>query len=132
MEARLNYAGARIGADLEAQLQEALPRYQAKLSIESLDVARLSPTMAGEIQATLRLQGSGFTEEQRRATLNLAVDSRNFTLAPGLTVRLQSSLAGQTLNLQELRVTSTPVQLTASGTLSAAQGGGSQLYPDAG
>ncbi len=124
VEARLEYAGARLGADLEAQLQESLPRYQAKLRIESLNVARLSPTMAGEIQATLQLQGSGFTEKQRRATLSLAVDSRNFTLAPGLTVRLQSNLAGQTLNLQELRVTSTPVQLNASGTLSAAQATG--------
>jgi autotransporter translocation and assembly factor TamB len=120
VEARLTYAGARIGADLEAQLQEPLPRYQAKLRVESLNVARLSPHMAGEIQTTLQLQGSGFTEEQRRATVNLAVDSRDFALAPGLTVRLQSTLAGQTLNLQELRVTSTPVQLTASGTLSAA------------
>jgi autotransporter translocation and assembly factor TamB len=120
VEARLTYAGARIGADLEAQLQESLPSYQARLRVESLNVARLSPTMAGEIQATLQLQGAGFTPEQRRATVNLAVDSRNFTLAPGLTVRLQSTLAGQTLNLQELRVTSTPVQLNASGTLSAA------------
>ena len=124
VEARLDYAGARIDANLEAQLQESLPRYQAKLRVESLNVARLSPTMAGEIQTTLQLQGSGFTAEQRRATLNLAVDSRNFTLAPGLTVRLQSNLAGQTLNLQELRLTSTPVQLNASGTLSAAQATG--------
>jgi autotransporter translocation and assembly factor TamB len=124
VEARLTYAGARIGADLEAQLQESLPRYQAKLRVESLDVAKLQPNLAGEIHTTLQLQGAGFTPEQRRATLNLTVDSRNFSLAPGLTVRLQSNLAGQTLNLQELRVTSTPVQLNASGTLSAAQQAG--------
>jgi autotransporter translocation and assembly factor TamB len=124
VDARMNYAGARIGANLEAQLREALPSYRVALNIESLDVAKLSPNMAGEIQTTLRLQGAGFTEAQRRATINLAVDSRNFTLAPGLTVRLQSSLAGQTLNLETFRVTSTPVQLTANGTLSAAQGGG--------
>jgi autotransporter translocation and assembly factor TamB len=122
--ARVTYAGARIAADLEARLQEALPRYQARLRVEALNIARLVPTMAGEMQATLQLQGSGFTEEERRATLNLTVDSRQFTLAPGLTVRLQSNIAGQTLNLQELRVTSTPVQLTASGALSAAQGTG--------
>ena len=30
--------------------------------MESLDVARLSPNLAGEMQATLQLQGSGFTE----------------------------------------------------------------------
>jgi autotransporter translocation and assembly factor TamB len=115
VEARLTYAGARIGADLEAQLQEALPRYQAKLRVESLDVAKLRPNLAGEIHTTLQLQGAGFTPEQRRATLNLAA---------GLTVRLNSNLVGQTLNLQELRVTSTPVQLNASGTLSAAQQAG--------
>jgi autotransporter translocation and assembly factor TamB len=124
VEARLTYAGARIGADLEAQLHEALPRYQVRLRVEALNVARLSPNLAGEMQATLQLQGSGFTEQERRASVNLAVDSRNFALAPGLTVRLQSTLAGQTLNLQELRVTSTPVQLNAGGSLSTAQGTG--------
>ena len=124
VEARFNYAGARIGANLEAQLREALPSYRVALNIESLDVAKLSPNMAGEMQTTLRLQGAGFTGAQRRATMNLAVDSRNFTLAPGLTVRLQGNLAGETLNLEGFRVTSTPVQLKASGTLSAAQGGG--------
>ena len=123
-EVRLTYAGAQISADLEAQLQESPPRYQGKLRVESLEIAKLSPTMAGDIQATLQLQGSGFTGEQRRATLNLAVDSRNFTLAPGLTVRVQSHLAGETVNLQELRVSSTPVQLTANGTLSTARDAG--------
>ena len=113
-------------------MHEALPRYQATLHIESLDVAKLSPNHGGGDPNHAAASGSGFTGEQRRATLNLAVDSRNFTLAPGLTVRLQSNLAGQTLNLQELRVTSTPVQLNASGTLSAAQAGGGELYPYAG
>jgi autotransporter translocation and assembly factor TamB len=123
VDARMTYAGARIGANLEAQLREALPSYRVALNIESLDVAKLSPNMAGELQTTLQLQGAGFTEAQRRATINLAVDSRNFTLAPGLTVRLQGNLAGQTLNLEGFRVTSTPVQVTASGTLSAAPKG---------
>lgn len=123
VDARMSYAGARIGANLEAQLREALPSYRVVLNIESLDVAKLSPNMAGELQTTLQLQGAGFTEAQRRATINLAVDSRNFTLAPGLTVRLQGNLAGQTLNLEGFRVTSTPVQLTASGMLSAAPKG---------
>jgi autotransporter translocation and assembly factor TamB len=121
VEARIQYAGARIGVDLEAHLQEVLPRYRATLRVEGLDVARLSPTMAGALQATLQLQGAGFAEEQRRATVNLTVDSRNFTPVPGLSLRLQSTLAGQTLDLQEFRLTSTPVQLTASGTLSAAR-----------
>jgi autotransporter translocation and assembly factor TamB len=124
VEARFTYAGAQIGANLEAQLREALPSYRVALHIESLDVAKLSPNLAGEMHTTLRLQGTGFTGAQRRATMHLAVDSRNFTLAPGLTVRFQGNLAGDTLNLEGFRVTSTPVQLTASGTLSAAQGGG--------
>jgi autotransporter translocation and assembly factor TamB len=124
VDARVTYAGAQIGANLEAQLRQDLPRYSAQLNVESLNVARLSPGMAGELQATLRLQGSGFTPEQRRADLSLAVDSRNFTVAPGLTVRLQSSLAGETLNLERFRVDSTPVQFNASGALSAAQDSG--------
>jgi autotransporter translocation and assembly factor TamB len=124
VEARLNYAGARIGADLAAQLQESVPRYQAMLRVETLDIARLLPNLAGQIDTTLQLQGAGFTEEQRQATVDLAVDTRNFGLAPGLTVRLHSTLAGKTLDLERLRVSSTPVQLTANGVLSAAPGSG--------
>ncbi|HSF33421.1 MAG TPA: translocation/assembly module TamB domain-containing protein [Candidatus Tectomicrobia bacterium] len=117
VEARLTYAGARIAANLEAQWQEALPRYRAKLRVEALNIARLMPDLAGEFQASLQLQGSGFTAEERRATVDLALDSQHFGLAPGLTVRLQSTLAGDMLNLQELRVSSTPMQLAASGSL---------------
>jgi autotransporter translocation and assembly factor TamB len=120
-ELRLTYAGAQIGADLDAQLQEAPPRYQARLRVDGLNIARLAPNLTGELQTALQLQGSGFTAEQRRATLQLTVDSRNLSVAPGLTVRLQSQLAGQTLDLQELRVASEPAQLIASGRLSTAR-----------
>ena len=46
VEARLTYAGARIGADLEAQLHEALPRYQVRLRVEALNVASRGELMA--------------------------------------------------------------------------------------
>lgn len=118
VEVRLQYAGARISANLQAQLQETLPRYQATLRVEALEVAKLWPNLAGEIHTTLQLQGVGFTGEERRVALNLAVDSRNLTLAPGLMVRLQANMAGDTLNVEGLRLTSTPLQLTARGALS--------------
>jgi autotransporter translocation and assembly factor TamB len=61
VEARFNYAGARIGANLEAQLREALPSYRVALNIESLDVAKLSPNLAGEIQTNAAASGSRFS-----------------------------------------------------------------------
>jgi autotransporter translocation and assembly factor TamB len=124
VEARFTYAGAHIGADLAAQLQDPIPRYQATLRVEGLDVAKLRPELAGEIHTTLQLQGAGFAAGVRRAALNLAVDSRNLSVAPGLTVRLQATMAGEALNLEGLRVSSTPLQLTASGALSSAQTAG--------
>jgi autotransporter translocation and assembly factor TamB len=124
LEARLAYAGARLDAEVEAQLREEPPTYRAALHIDSLDVARLAPNLAGVVQARVQLHGAGFTPVQRRATVNMAVDSTNLNVAPGLTLRLQSSLAGDALDIQTLRVTSAPMQLTAGGTLSAAPGSG--------
>ena len=43
VEALLQYAGARIHADLSAQLQEPLPRYRAALRIDGLALAQVLP-----------------------------------------------------------------------------------------
>jgi autotransporter translocation and assembly factor TamB len=117
--ARLRYAGAQILADLGAQLQERLPRYQATLRVEGLEMANVLPAAQGRLQAQLQLQGAGFTPEQRRASLDLSVDTDQFTLAPGLTVRMQANLAGEAMRLDNLSVRSTPMTLTANGSLSA-------------
>lgn len=121
VEVRLQYAGAQILANLAAQLHERLPRYQATLRVDSLDTATLLPQAGGRLQAKLSLQGTGFAGPQRRASLTLVVDGANVTLAPGLTVRLQASMAGDAVRLEQLRVRSQPVDLTAQGTLSAAR-----------
>jgi autotransporter translocation and assembly factor TamB len=122
VEARLRYAGAQIVANLAAQLQEQLPRYRAMLRVDGLDVAQLLPQQRGQLQTQLRIEGAGFSPERRRATLDLRVESSAFSLMPGLTMRLQANLTGNALQLDALRLSSTPVELAASGTLSAAKG----------
>src|SRR5262249_14956732 len=120
LEARLQYAGAQLQANLSAQLQERLPRYQASLRLEGLALAQVLPQAQGHVQVTAKRQGRGFTPEQRQASLDLTVETTGFNLAPGLTTQLRASLNGAALQLARLQVRSTPVELTASGTLSAA------------
>jgi autotransporter translocation and assembly factor TamB len=121
VEAHLQYAGAQVQANLAAQLQERLPRYQATLRLEGLQLAQVLPAVQGRLQAKAQLQGQGFTGAQRQATFDLSVDTDGVNLAPGLMVRLQANLAGDALSLKQLRVRSAPVELVANGTLSATQ-----------
>lgn len=120
VEARLQYAGAQLQANLSAQLQERVPRYQGTLRLDGLDLARVLPAASGRLQATAQLQGTGLTPQQRQASLDLTVETTGFTLAPGLNAQLRATLTGTALQLARLQVRSTPVELTASGTLSAA------------
>ncbi len=116
--ARLRYAGARIEADLAAELQKALPNYQAKLLIQALDVAQFMPDTKGRINARIRLNGEGFDGKNRRANVALDLDSQNFALAPGLTTELRAKLQGDAVQLNTLYVKSDPVTLDAGGSLS--------------
>src|SRR5262249_17691337 len=116
----LQYAGARIHADLSAQLQESLPRYRAALHIDGLALAQVLPQAQGSLQARLQLQGRGWTEERRQSTLDATVETAGFNLAPGLTARLRATLNGTALQLEQLQVRSTVAELTAGGTLSTA------------
>ncbi|ETX09141.1 MAG: hypothetical protein ETSY2_01250 [Candidatus Entotheonella gemina] len=116
---RLRYAGARIDADLAAELQKALPSYRAKLDIQSLDVAQFAPDLPGRINASLSLNGEGFDGKNRRASVSLDLDSQNFALAPGLTTKLRAQLQGDAVQLNTLDVRSDPVTLNAGGSLSA-------------
>jgi translocation and assembly module TamB len=121
VEAHLQYAGGQIDAALSAQLQERLPRYQATLRLDGLDLAQVLPPAQGRLQARAQLQGTGVTEEQRRVTLAMTVETAGFTLAPGLAAQLRATLAGSALQLQRLNVHSAAAALTASGTLSTAR-----------
>jgi autotransporter translocation and assembly factor TamB len=119
VEARLQYAGAQVQANLAAQLQERLPRYQATLRLEGLQLAQVLPAVQGRLQAKAQLQGQGFTGAQRQATFDLSVATDGVNLAPDLMLRLQASLAGEALSLKQLHVRSAPAELVASGTLAA-------------
>jgi autotransporter translocation and assembly factor TamB len=118
VEALLQYAGARIHADLSAQLQEPLPRYRAALRIDGLALTQVLPQAQGALQARLQLQGRGWTGERRQSTLDATVETTGFNLAPGLTARLRATLSGTALQLEQLQVRSAAATLTASGTLS--------------
>jgi autotransporter translocation and assembly factor TamB len=118
VEALLQYAGARIHADLSAQLQEPLPRYRAALRLDGLALAQVLPQAQGTLQARLQLQGRGWTGERRQSTLDATVETTGFNLAPGLTARLRATLGGLALQLEQLQVRSTAATLNASGTLS--------------
>ncbi len=115
---RLRYAGARIEADLAAELQKALPSYRGKLDIRALDIAPFMPNLSGRLNARVQVQGQGFDEQNRRADVSLDLDSQNFVLAPGLTTELRAALQGNAVQLKTLYVRSDPVTLTAGGTLS--------------
>lgn len=119
--ARLQYAGARITSDIEAQLHGALPRYAASIRIQDLDTGRFLPGAAGALQATLSLRGSGISVDQRQASLDVQVDANRFSLLPGLSTRLRARVDGAAVRLEQLRVQSVPATLNASGSLSAAR-----------
>jgi autotransporter translocation and assembly factor TamB len=120
-EARLQYAGAQILADVAAQLQEPLPSYRMTVRVEGFNGATVLPEGQGLLNARLRLQGEGFTAEQRHANLDLTINTADFTLAPGLTAHLQTSLAGDAIRLENFGLRSVPVDVVASGTLSSAR-----------
>jgi autotransporter translocation and assembly factor TamB len=121
VEARLQYAGGQIQADLAAQLQEPLPRYRATLRLEGLELQQLLAAAQGRLQANVQLQGQGFSEDERQASVELSAATQGLNLAPDVTARLQASLSGEALRLQQFRLRSAPAELTASGTLSAAR-----------
>jgi autotransporter translocation and assembly factor TamB len=119
LAARLQYANAQVEADIVARLQERLPHYNATIRIDRLAMARLLPQMPGQLRALLQVQGVGFAPAQRRADLDMRVDTSGFPLAPGLTTHLRASLDGNAVRLTTLRAQSVPGTLEARGTLSA-------------
>jgi translocation and assembly module TamB len=116
---RLQYGGAQCTADVAVQLQEGMPRYAATLRVDALRVAHLLPEAQGQVRMQLRLQGVGFGGERRRVRLDMRGEVSDFTLAPGLRIRLRLGLAGAAVQLEELRVQSTLAKFVAGGTLSA-------------
>lgn len=121
VDLRLRYAEADITAALSAALQERLPRYNATLRISHLAVSALLPEQQGRVSAQVRLQGQGFSGPEQQARLDLDLDGEEVAFLPGLSSRMRLQLRGEAVQLDTLQVHSTPLQLQASGTLSAAR-----------
>lgn len=118
VEARLQYAGGQLSARLAAQLQAPTPRYSATLHADNLNVAHLLSGAQGTLRARLHIQGTGFTASQRRAEVELRLETSGLTLAPDLTARLQGSLRGNRVQIEEAQVRSALGTMVARGTLS--------------
>ena len=114
--ARLRYGEM----DVHVQGSVDLPRsaYSADLALSQLAIDRFLPIGVGTLNAQLSLQGSGFAEPERRADLRLSFSAPDFNLAPELSGGVQAALVGSAVSLDELRINSVPVQLTAAGALS--------------
>jgi len=116
--AQLGYAGAQISASGSVGLAAEPPRYQSKLEARGLDLGAFPLPTTGIVDATVQLEGSGFSETDRNAALAFVLDSRDLTLAPGLRASLNANLTGTTVEIEALEVDSTPVVMRAQGTLS--------------
>ncbi len=119
--ATLRYADARIDADVSALFKGKLPSYVASIGIAGLNIEKFAPKLEGFFQSSLKLRGRGFTEAERVAQLELAVDSKGFNLAPQLSVRVHTEIAGPSFEFKDLRIDSLPFKLTAKGALSTTQ-----------
>jgi hypothetical protein len=72
VEARLQYAGGQIQANLAVQLQDPLPRYRATLRLEGLEMHQLHTAAQGRLQASVQLQGQDFSGAERQASIELS------------------------------------------------------------
>lgn len=122
LETRLHYAGGQLAATLTANFQEALPRYSATLRLDHLEAAAFLPGTQGTLQASVQAQGAGFTAPQRRAEVDMRLETSHLSLAPGLTARLKGRLAGAVVRLEDFQLRSAPLTASASGTLALTPG----------
>ena len=118
VEAHLQYAEAQLDLDLAAQLEASVPRYSATLRLDHLKMAHVLAGESGTLRALVQIQGTGFAASQRRAEVELRLETSGLTLAPGLTARVQASLTESTVRFEEVQVRSAPVVVVARGTFS--------------
>ena len=114
--ARLRYGEADAHVQGTVDLQRSA--YAANVALSGLAIDRFLPIGAGTLDAQLSLEGSGFVEPERRADLRLSFNAPDCNLAPELSGDVQAALVGSAVSLDELRIDSMPVQLTAAGALS--------------
>ena len=117
--ADLRHGEANLRLQGDANLQD--PAYSVEVALDDLDIASFLPAGDGTLNAQMSLQGSGFSESERRAGLHLTVNARDFNLAPELTGVVQATLSGSAVTLDKFRFDSIPLQLTAAGGLAPTQ-----------
>ena len=93
------------------------PAYSAEVSLSELAIDRFLPAGTGKLNAHLSVGGSGFAAPDRKADLHLSFSSEEFNLAPEFKGHARAALIGSVVNLDEFRIDSLPLQLTASGSL---------------
>ena len=114
-------AGVRYGeAGLQVQGTVDWPNasFAADVTLTDLAMDRFVPAGAGRLNAHLSVRGSGFAAPQREAELNLSFASPAFSLAPELQGAARAVLTGSAVRLDEVRIDSVPLQLTAAGAAS--------------
>ena len=92
--------------------------YSARIELDKLAIPSLLPAGDGTVSAQMSVKGRGFSESERRADLELTVNSPDFNLAPELSGVVQATLTGSAVKLAAFHFDSVPVQLTATGALS--------------
>lgn len=119
LAADLHYGKTHLHLRGVADLQG--PTYSAEMTLNDLDIAAFLPAADGTLDAQMSLKGRGFAESERRADLQLTVNSQDFNLAPDLSGVVRAGLAGSAVTLDEFRFDSIPMQIRATGALSQTQ-----------
>lgn len=116
LTANLRYGEARLHLRGSADLPRST--YSAQVTLHEPDIASVVPAAHGSLNVQLALQGTGFSEADRRADLQLDFDLQDFNLAPELSGVAQVGLVDTDVVLHEFHVDSIPVQVEATGAFS--------------
>ena len=115
LAADLRYGEADV--QIEGSVDFRNPAYSAEITLRELAIDGLLPVGTGKLNANLSLQGSGFAAPDRKAELHLSFNSREFDLLPNIQGDVRAALMGSAVILDEFRIDSVPLQLTAAGSL---------------
>ena len=115
LTARMRHGEADVQVEGSVDLRH--PAYTADVIFRELAIDRFLPVGTGSLNARLSVQGSGFAASDRKADLHLSFSSEEFNLAPELKGDARAALTGSAFALDEFRIDSVPLQLTAAGAL---------------
>ena len=115
LTADMRYGEAAVEVEGSVDLEDSA--YSADVSLGEIAIQRFVPAGAGRLNARLSLQGNGFAAADRNADLHLSLSSEDFDLAPELQGVVRAAVRGTAVALDEVRIDSVPLQLTAAGAL---------------